>query len=115
VSAEVARTPQKQADGDVQTLTRPIEKLERARRYRVVFYNDHYTTKWFVVDVLTRFFHMSETTAMAFMLVVHETGRGVAGVFTRDIAETKVAQVGEYAREWGMPLRLEVEPEDDGE
>ena len=106
--------PYKHADGDVETATKPVQKLERARRYRVVFYNDNYTTKWFVVDVLVRFFHMSETMAMAFMLVVHETGRGVAGVFTRDIAETKTVQVLEYAKEWGMPLRVEVEPEDDG-
>ena len=89
-------------------------KVERARRYRVIFHNDHYTTKWFVVDVLMRFFHMSEATATAFMLVVHETGYGVAGVYTRDIAETKVDEVHEYAREYEMPLRLTAEPEDDG-
>ena len=93
----------------------PERKVQRARRYRVVFYNDDYTTKWFVVDVLERFFHMTEATATAFMLEVHETGRGVAGVYTRDIAETKVAEVGEHSKEYGMPLRLDVEPEDDGE
>jgi ATP-dependent Clp protease adaptor protein ClpS len=112
----VASDPSKREGGGVDTTTRKEQKLERARarRYRVVFYNDHYTTKWFVVDVLERFFHMSETMATAFMLVVHETGRGVAGVYTRDIAETKVAEVAAYAKEWEMPLRLDVEPEDDG-
>ena len=77
--------------GDLVVL--PERKVERARRYRVVFYNDDYTTKWFVVDVLEQFFQMTETMATAFMLEVHETGRGVAGVYTRDIAETKTAEL----------------------
>jgi len=98
-------------DGDLAVATRP--KVERAKRYGVVFYNDDYTTKWFVVDVLERFFHMSEANATAFMLVVHQTGKGVAGVYTRDIAETKVTEVMDHAREWGMPLKLDVEPQDD--
>jgi ATP-dependent Clp protease adaptor protein ClpS len=66
-----------------------------------------------VVDVLERFFHMNEANATAFMIAVHETGKGVAGVYTRDIAETKVAEVQDYAREWEMPLKLDIEPEDD--
>ncbi len=109
----MATDPKKHAQpaGDLAMATRP--KLERARRYRIVFYNDDYTTKWFVVDVLLRFFHMTEANATAFMLAVHETGRGVAGIYTRDIAETKVAEVLAYARELEMPLRLDVEPEDD--
>jgi ATP-dependent Clp protease adaptor protein ClpS len=107
--------PKKHAtpDGDLAVKTRP--KLERVRRYAVVFYNDHYTTKWFVVFVLQRYFHMTEANATAFMMAVHETGRGIAGVYTRDIAESKVAQVLEVAREYEMPLKLEVEPEDDAE
>ena len=64
-------------------------------------------------EALERFFHMSETSATALMLVVHTTGRGIIGLFTRDVAETKVAEVHEHAREYGMPLRLDVEPEDD--
>jgi ATP-dependent Clp protease adaptor protein ClpS len=47
------------------------------------------------------------------MLVVHETGKGVAGVYTRDVAETKVSEVHALAKEYGMPLRLDVEPDDD--
>jgi ATP-dependent Clp protease adaptor protein ClpS len=105
--------PKKHAtpDGDLAVVTRP--KLERVRRYCVVFYNDDYTTKWFVVFILQHYFHMTEANATAFMTAVHETGRGIAGVYTRDVAESKVAQVMEVAREYEMPLRLEVEPEDD--
>jgi len=97
-------------DGDLAVAKKP--KLEKAKRYQVVFHNDNYTTKWFVVDVLERFFHMNETSAMSFMLAVHNTGRGVAGVYSKDIAETKVAEVHEYAREYEMPLRLTAEPEE---
>ena len=96
-------------EGDLALATK--RKVERARRYGVVFYNDDYTTKWFVVDVLTRFFHMTEANATAFMLVVHQTGKGVAGVYTRDVAETKVSEVTRYAREHSMPLLVTAEPE----
>lgn len=90
-------------------------KVAHARRYAVVFYNDDYTTKWFVVHVLEQFFRMSETSAAALMLAIHEKGRGIAGVYTRDIAETKAAQVTDYARENGMPLMVTAEPEGDGD
>jgi ATP-dependent Clp protease adaptor protein ClpS len=90
-------------------------KTARARRWCVVFWNDDYTTKWFVVQVLEQFFRMNETTATAFMLAVHRHGKGVAGIYTRDVAETKAAQVTDYAREFGMPLKVTAEPdEDDG-
>jgi ATP-dependent Clp protease adaptor protein ClpS len=66
---------------------------------------------FFVVLVLMKFFHKSETEATHIMLSVHHKGHGVAGLYTKDVAETKVAQVQEYAKEHGMPLRLTVEPE----
>lgn len=97
-------------DGDVVLEEKP--KTARARRWCVVFYNDDYTTKWFVVMVLERFFRMDETTATTFMMAVHTHGKGVAGVYTRDIAETKATQVMDYAREWGMPLKVTAEPDD---
>ena len=109
----MADDPKKQQQDDGDLAVARERKTERARRYQVVFHNDDYTTKWFVVTVLMQFFHMSETTATAFMLTVHTFGRGVAGVYTRDIAETKVQQVLEVAKEYGMPLRLTAEPEDD--
>lgn len=108
----MAETPKRSPapQGDVAVAQRP--KVERARRYMVVFHNDDYTTKWFVVMVLMDEFHMSEASATAFMLGVHQQGTGVAGVYTRDIAETKAAKVHELAKEHGMPLRLTVEPEE---
>ncbi|MDB5217645.1 MAG: ATP-dependent Clp protease adaptor protein ClpS [Myxococcaceae bacterium] len=87
-------------------------KVGRARRYCVVFYNDDYTTKWFVVHVLEQFFHMNETTATAFMMAVHKHGKGVAGVYTRDIAETKAKLIMDYAREYEMPLQVTAEPDE---
>jgi ATP-dependent Clp protease adaptor protein ClpS len=100
-------------DGDVVLEQEP--KAGRARRWGVIFYNDDYTTKWFVVHVLEQFFHMNETTATAFMMAVHEHGKGCAGIYTRDIAETKASQIMDYAREFQMPLMVTAEPdEDDG-
>ena len=101
-----------QGDGDVVLERDP--KIEKARRYSVVFYNDDYTTKWFVVIVLQEFFRMSDALATSFMLTVHRHGKGVAGVYSRDIAETKASQIMSFAREHGMPLLVTAEPEDDG-
>lgn len=97
-------------DGDL--AVKGERKTAKARRYKVIFHNDDFTTKWFVVEVLTRFFHLSETSATAFMLIVHKQGQGVVAVYTKDVAESKVAQVHEFAKEYEMPLRLTVEPEE---
>jgi len=96
-------------EGDLATERK--SKVEKVRRYKVLFHNDDYTTMEFVVLVLIKFFHKTETEATHIMLSVHHRGHGVAGVYTKDIAETKVAQVQDYAKEHGMPLRLTVEPE----
>jgi ATP-dependent Clp protease adaptor protein ClpS len=96
-------------EGDVATEQKG--KVEKVRRYRVLFHNDDYTTMEFVVLVLMKFFHKTETEATHIMLSVHHKGYGVAGVYTKDVAETKVATVLDYAKEHGMPLRLTAEPE----
>ena len=96
-------------DGDVAVEQK--NKLEKVRRFKVVLHNDDYTTMEFVVLVLMKFFHKTETEATHIMLSIHHRGHGVAGVYTKDVAETKVAQVQDYAKEHGMPLRLTVEPE----
>ena len=74
------------------------------RKYIVVLLNDDYTPMDFVVDVLRQFFYLTEETAVQVMLQVHTQGKGVCGVYTRDIAETKVALVNEYARMNQHPL-----------
>lgn len=80
------------------------------RKYKVVLLNDDYTPMDFVVEVLKHFFHLSEEIATQVMLQVHIQGKGVCGVFTRDIAETKIALVNEYARMNQYPLLSSMEP-----
>jgi ATP-dependent Clp protease adaptor protein ClpS len=96
-------------EDDVEVREKPKEKTPRL--YKVIFHNDDYTTMEFVVEVLRIFFKKGETEAMHIMITVHKKGSAVAAVFTRDVAETKVDQVMEYAREHGMPLMLTSEPE----
>lgn len=84
-------------------------RLQRPPRYQVVLLNDDYTPMEFVVDVLERFFAMDRTTATRVMLEVHTKGKGVCGVFTFEIAETKVAQVTTYSRQHQHPLLCTME------
>jgi len=107
----MANDPREQEDQQGDVATDRASKVEKVRRFKVVFHNDDYTTMEFVVLVLMKFFHKSETEATHIMLSVHHKGQGVAGLYTKDVAETKVAQVHDYAKEHEMPLRLTVEPE----
>jgi ATP-dependent Clp protease adaptor protein ClpS len=77
--------------------------------YNVVLLNDDYTPMEFVVDVLERFFRMDRSAATRVMLEVHVRGKGVCGVFTYEIAETKVAQVTTYSRDNQHPLLCTLE------
>lgn len=77
--------------------------------YKVVLLNDDYTPMEFVVHVLEYFFHMGREKATQIMLHVHTRGKGVCGVFSADIAETKVNQVNRYAREHQHPLLCSME------
>ena len=86
-------------------------ELKTPRKFKVVLLNDDYTPMDFVVEVLKRFFHMREETAVQVMLQVHIQGKGICGVFTRDIAETKVALVNDFARMNQHPLLSSMEPE----
>ena len=94
---------------DVVVATRP--RTARPRRFKVVLLNDDYTTTDFVVHVLETVFHHSPAEAVQVMLKVHREGRGVAGVFPKDVAETKVLKVHEMARDRGYPLRAGIEEE----
>ena len=86
--------------------------LKRPSRYQVVMLNDDYTPMHFVVEVLTTFFNMSEEKATQVMLAVHTQGKAVCGVFTRDVAETKVALVNQYSAECDHPLLCEIQKAD---
>lgn len=84
-------------------------KLKPPPMFKVVLLNDDYTPMEFVVQVLEIFFSMDREQATRIMLHVHTQGKGVCGVFTREIAETKVAQVNEYSREHQHPLLCAME------
>jgi len=84
-------------------------KLKRPPLYRVVLLNDDYTPMEFVVHILEQFFGMSREKAVRVMLTVHTQGKGVCGVYSREIAETKVALVNDYSRENNHPLLCTME------
>jgi len=93
----------------VEVLEKTKAKTEEPPLYRVFLLNDDYTPMEFVVDVIMQFFELSEPEATIIMLKVHKTGRGNCGVFTRDVAETKVNLVNSYAREHDQPLLCQME------
>lgn len=84
-------------------------RLKRPSLYKVLMLNDDYTPMEFVVEALEQFFYMNREQATRVMLTVHTAGKAVCGVFTKDIAETKAAQVNQYARDNEHPLLCEIE------
>ena len=84
-------------------------KLKRPPLYKVILINDDYTPMDFVVDVLRSFFNMNVEKATQIMLKVHTEGKGVCGVYSKDVAETKASQVNDYSRECEQPLLCSVE------
>lgn len=86
-------------------------KVKEPARFKVILLNDDFTPMDFVVDVLQRFFALDHEASVRVMLHVHTKGKGVCGVYTRDIAETKVAQVNQYARDNEHPLLCAMEEE----
>jgi ATP-dependent Clp protease adaptor protein ClpS len=94
------------------TATKKKEKLEKPKLYKVLFHNDNYTTMEFVVAVLREVFNKSESDAVAVMLNVHRNGLGVAGVYTWEVAETKLKKTEALARASDFPLKLTLEPEE---
>ncbi|MEK7793511.1 MAG: ATP-dependent Clp protease adaptor ClpS [Candidatus Hydrogenedentota bacterium] len=85
--------------------------LQRPKRYKVLLHNDHYTTMEFVVEVLEAVFNKAREEAVQVMLAVHEEGVGIAGVYTAQVAETKIAAVHALAEENGFPLKCSMAPE----
>jgi ATP-dependent Clp protease adaptor protein ClpS len=96
-------------DGDLAVETAPPE-LKRPPMYAVVLMNDDYTPMDFVILILQQYFALNLDQATEVMLTVHYEGKGVAGVYPRDIAETKANQVNNYARSKGHPLLCQIEP-----
>jgi ATP-dependent Clp protease adaptor protein ClpS len=91
-------------------LLEEVEKqLKEPDMYKVVLHNDDYTTKEFVVGVLQTVFQKPAIEATKIMMDVHKKGRGVVGVYTWDIAQTKVAQVHRLAKEQEFPLKCTIE------
>lgn len=84
-------------------------KTKKPPMYKVVLLNDDYTPMEFVVHILENFFKMGREKATRIMLHVHTRGKGVCGVYTRDVAETKVAQVNDYSRMNNHPLLCAME------
>lgn len=100
-----------QPDRDTILLTKPKSKTEKPPLYKVMLLNDDYTPMEFVVFVLERFFGITHQSAVEIMLTVHKKGLAVVGVFTFEIAETKVTQVMDFARQNQHPLQCTMEKE----
>lgn len=121
VPARTNMSPIRAADGDddreggtgrgTSVITRTEPKTKKPSLYRVLLLNDDYTPMEFVVAVLERFFGMSHAQAFEIMLTVHKKGVAVVGVFSHEIAETKVAQVMDFARRHQHPLQCTMEKE----
>ena len=91
--------------------TKLLERTKTPRKFQVIAHNDDYTTMDFVILVFTRFFQKNVTEATRLMLQVHRSGLAVVGVYSRDIAETKVDQVIQFAEKNGHPFVLTTKPE----
>jgi len=84
-------------------------ELEEPTQYKVLLHNDDYTSMDFVIEVLIRIFHKNIEQAEEIMFAVHKSGKGVCGIYTYEIADTKVHQVKELAKSKGFPLLATIE------
>jgi ATP-dependent Clp protease adaptor protein ClpS len=105
----MARENQFNFESDPDTQAQENTELRPPRMYRVLLHNDHFTTMEFVIDVLVAVFHKPAREARRIMLDVHRRGSGVCGVYSYDIARTKVARVLTLAREQEFPLQCTFE------
>ena len=105
------KTTEYSADNDVGVLVKEKPPaLQKPRLYQVVLLNDDYTPMEFVVELIEKFFSKTRETATRIMLMIHNEGKGVCGVYTQDIAETKAAMVNKYSMQHQHPLLCEAEP-----
>ena len=98
-------------EGGTGLLDKLKDEVKEPPKYRVVLHNDDYTPMDFVVAILVQVFRYEQTRAVRIMLDVHTKGRGIAGVYTREIAEMKMAQTLSYAKQHENPLEVSIEPE----
>ena len=110
--AQPAPAVPNQDDGGTTVLERVPQKTKPPQMYQVVMLNDDYTPMEFVVFVIQEFFKKDRETATQIMLKIHIDGKGVCGVFSKDIAASKVDQVAGAAKEHGHPLQCQAEPLD---
>ena len=110
--------PARLTDIEGEPNTDPVEdvlladpELKKPQMYAVVMYNDDYTPMEFVVDVLQNHFKHSLDSAISIMLAIHHQGKGIAGIYPKDIAETKAQAVNREARQAGYPLLSQIEPQ----
>ena len=106
----VPSQPPQQDDGGSLVLERLTQKTKPPQMYQVVMLNDDFTPMEFVVVVIQEFFNKDRETATQIMLKIHLDGKGVCGVYSRDVAATKVEQVQAAARQAGHPLQCVSEP-----
>lgn len=110
LNPRLSDSPNEEHDGEVVVQTAP-PALKRPPLYAVVLLNDDYTPMDFVIEVLQQFFALDFDQASQVMLTVHYEGKGTAGIYPRDIAETKANQVNNYARAQNHPLLCQIEVE----
>lgn len=106
----MSRAPGTSPDESTLAVTRPAEKVAEPRLWRVLLHNDDYTTQEFVVWALQTIFRKSAADAFSIMMHVHQAGLGVAGIYTHDVAETKVAATQHAAEQQEFPLLVTMEP-----
>ena len=99
--------PKKQKD----ILVKDRQKIDRPKKYKVIFYNDDFTPMNLVTSILIEVFNKGLPEAQEIMMKVHKQGKGIAGVYSKQIAETKVETTKMYARGAGYPLHAQAEPE----
>ena len=105
-------TCQQQSDSDSGVVLQEAQpKLKRPPMYKVVLLNDDYTPMEFVVHILETFFSLGREKATQVMLHVHTRGKGICGVYTKEIAETKMSQVNDYSKQNEHPLLCSIEEE----
>ena len=87
------------------------DRIQRPRKYKVIMHNDDYTPMNFVTQILEKIFHHPTAAAESIMITIHEQGQGIAGIYSREVAETKCAHVIQLSRENSFPLMVTTEAE----